>query len=435
MIERPSEMDAKTLTSDRTTQSSDSRPKQIVRCRLFPPEGHTPEATEGHGLTPADSWTQKLYSAVDAWAIDLHTVGPQTTQERLRHFRMAQQIAEDLVVVAESEGEKRVLAEKWDHSESRALEAARSSKFVIDGQLDLMVSLAHGVTNLVARTLATHPRWRTASALDIPKGATKEARRVLHGVAMFKPKKDGSIPDGGWINANRYAPRVIRKMAETIGDPALEALVREFEMLARSSEWQQVLRLRGKRHHRDHRWLPQGLQAVPDATITGAAYGGPDGATFMNSSGSINTDHQTKQRLKEAAKTSTDAVPAIVNALLDLHPCWLEVVRHIDDPKLLEPWTKPRPDDPPPSANGENMRFKFYLRLSEESADRFRPTLTTSIWESHGIDCFPLMDKRHPRTITAGAHERSSDVALESIKRALVDQNISIEDYQSALPW
>ncbi len=395
---------------------------QFIRCRIFPDRDHDPQSPLGHGLDRSQAWVEKTWQQARLWRVPTEALGPMTTAERQRQYRMTQQIAEDLVCLVEIEGEKIVRRDLLDQARLRADNetersgASRSLKFLVDGQLDLVVSLAHVVVNLVARVVASHPRWHVADYASV---TSDDARR-------FETNQSGVIPEV-WISANAKAATTVGALAETTADPKMVDLAKALADVVATSEWVHAIKVRGKRHHRDGRSLPEGVNAMPSASPTGGAYGGGP-PRFHNEHGVIDSDKEAIDRIDEADTAASDAVKVIAASLEPLRKALEATLNHLDDPELLTPWSSPEPRVPATSASGRPFPYRFYIELD---ANGLRTMRQSPLWDGFR---FHLVAHDVP-TIEVLIDAPSFDEAVEDARTKLGELDVVLQRAEGALGW
>lgn len=347
---------------------------------MFPPRPHSELADDEHGLIEQDAWVTSATFEAIAWKqIDLGQA--LLDPERRRLARIAFQIAEDIASLAEIEGEKRIWRRKIAAADSnQSGEPARSLKFLVDGELSIVVSLAHLVVNLTFRTLAQHPRWHVTDveAVDLPDVAKS-----------FRTNHQREPELGNWPSAGSSSSRAAEKMATTIGDPRFTSLAQAFGDLAKEEQWWNAIIVRGDRHHKDGRGTPPGVQGIPDTELRGMSYGTE--ITFLGKGGAIDYHEEAASRLADADLVASTAVESISLGIGAFRESWVAALKDLNQPEL-EPWATP-PNTPPPDS-GNGRRFPYLVAIDmvgEEGAQ-----VADALLLEHDIQ--KLWSREHPTT-------------------------------------
>ncbi len=261
-----------------------------------------------------------------------------------------EQLAEDVATLAEAEFEKRSLSAAWK-AESPGIErtaAYRSLRFVADGQLDLLTSVAHLVTNLCAKTIARHPRWFVVDYTAL----SADAQR-------FALDADGK--NDHWCNANAGSLEAVTEMAASTNDAEMDALAKALWAL-NVPEWAPAIRLRGARHHKAERSGAEGVAHLPPVD-TGDVIGvvmGRFHATYLGPNGTIDAAEAAVERLEQVCAASSAVMEKLGTALASFLEAWRAADEYLADP-TTEPidWSS----DFTPEASANGRPFPYLIRF------------------------------------------------------------------------
>jgi len=132
-------------------------------------------------------------------------------------YLLAKQISDELAICGSVVGEVTFLKKEYANSNGfYRQQYFRAMKFLVDGLLDLLISLQHKVFNLILRTILCHPRWRVADL----SGFCKEIQSLkVH---------DGSLPKD-WPSASKI--NNLKKVVEFIDcEPATSCYIKLEEL-------------------------------------------------------------------------------------------------------------------------------------------------------------------------------------------------------------